>query len=60
MWSQPYTSFPFQSIKLNKRKYHHPLVFHVPILQFAGDMLQFCRYDDSMINTLINTIELFE
>ena len=33
---------------------------HAPILQFAGDTLIFCKYDDDMLDNLCKTIELFE
>lgn len=33
---------------------------HVPILQYADDTLLFCKYDDSMLEKLRQTLELFE
>lgn len=33
---------------------------HVSILQFANDTLIFCKYDDNMLNALIEITQLFE
>ena len=33
---------------------------HVPMLQFADDTLLFCKYDESILMKLKDTIALFE